>query len=485
MKKLSVLLIFCMLLTSLSACQSSPSENSSDSSSSDSVTNSDTNITSEETTEETFQLPDANYNGYTFKILARDNQWDRMEVDFDEPQADVIYDGVYQRNLAVEEKYNVTVEGVFLGDDMYNPVKQSVMAGTHEYDMVYAPLSASASLAREGLLYNFNDIDAIDLSNPWWDQNIVNDLQINDKMYFMTGDIGVRSKDNLWIILFNNPIHKDLGMENLYDLVKSGNWTIDKFHELAAQAVMDTDGNSEFDENDRYGLITTPEGGKNFYYASGERIVNNNNGEMTIVANSDRSQTAIEKIVRLFTEGNVAYYPTTWEKAEEMFAENKGLFYSEIVTHIINLRYMEADFGILPTPKLSEDQENYYTHCASNGTAVCLPASSPDIERCGTIVEALGYYGREYLTPAFENVALQAKYSRDQESAEMLDIIWDSVRYDIGYIYNIAGMGDITTTLINQKSTDLQSFVEKNRKVAELELEKLVESFEENQNVAE
>ncbi|MBP3918473.1 MAG: hypothetical protein J6I50_04815 [Clostridia bacterium] len=471
MKQNSILLIFCTLLMSLASCQSSSSENPSD------ISSTDTKSISEETTAQAYQLPDADYDGYTFKMLARDNQWDRMEVDFDEPQADVIYDAVYQRNLAVEEKYNVTVEGVLLGDDMYTPVKQSVMADTHEYDMVFAPLSAAASMGRDGLLYNYNEIQSIDLSNPWWDKNIVNDLQINDKMYFMTGDIGVRSKDNIWIILFNNPIHQELDLENLYDLVKNGTWTIDKFHELAIQAVKDTDGNGQFDDQDRYGLITTGEGGKNFYYASGERIIDNNNGEMTLVANNERAQAIIEKTVRLFTESNIVYDPPTWQDAERMFAENKGLFYSEIVTHIINLRDMKADFGILPTPKLSEEQEAYYTHCATNGTAACLPISSPDIERCGTIVEALGYYGMEYLTPAFEEEALAAKYSRDQESAEMLDIIWDSVRYDVGYIYNIAGMSDIATAMVNQKSTDLQSFVEKRRAAAEKAIEKLSENF--------
>ena len=162
-----------------------------------------------------------------------------------------------------------------------------------------------------------------------------------------------------------------------------------------------------------------------------------------------------------------------------MFAENKGLFYSEIVTHIINLCYMEADFGILPTPKLYESQENYYTHCASNGTCVVMSATSPDVSVTGTIVEALGCYGMKYLTPAFEDVALSSKYSRDEQSAGMLDIIWDSVRYDVGYLYNVGGMGDITTELINKKSTDLQSLVEQRKKVVDVSIKKLVENFSE------
>ncbi|MGN1409568.1 MAG: hypothetical protein ACI4XJ_05265 [Eubacteriales bacterium] len=474
-------MILCCLLT-FASCQSASDET--EQNQNDTAADAQQTDTAEETETETETeidalLADAKFDGYEFKMLARDNQWDRMEVDYDEPQADVIADAVYRRNLTVEEKYDVKVTGIFQGDDMVTPVRTSVTAGTHEYDMVFAPLAGGASMSTANVLIDYNTVDEINLENPWWDKNIVDDMQICDKMYFMTGDIGVRSKDNLWIILFNNPIHTDLGLDNLYDMVYDGTWTIDKFNSLAETAVLDLDGNGEYTRDDRYGLITTAEGGKNFFYAAGQRVIDNNNGEMTLVANNEQAQSAIEKIVKLFTEGNVSFYPSSWQDAEQMFAENKGLFYSEIVTHIINLRYMEADFGILPTPKLSESQENYYTHCASNGTCVVMPATSPDVSVTGTIVEALGCYGMKYLTPAFEDVALSSKYSRDEQSAGMLDIIWDSVRYDVGYLYNVGGMGDITTELINRKSTDLQSLVEQRKKVVEVSIKKLVENFSE------
>ena len=79
---------------------------------------------------------------------------------------------------------------------------------------------------------------------------------------------------------------------------------------------------------------------------------------------------------------------------------------------------------ILPTPKYDENQKEYYTHIASNGTALSIPNILPDEERTANIIEALGYYGQKYLTPAFNEVALVSKYSRDDESAEYLGIIF-------------------------------------------------------------
>ena len=36
--------------------------------------------------------------------------------------------------------------------------------------------------------------------------------------------------------------------------------------------------------------------------------------------------------------------------------------------------------------------------------------------------------------PAFYDVSLKTKYSRDEESEEMMDLVRDSIIYDIGYV---------------------------------------------------
>ncbi|MCL2813351.1 MAG: hypothetical protein FWD23_01995 [Oscillospiraceae bacterium] len=432
----------------------------------------------EETTEHNF--PENDYGGFEFRILARDNNWDRMEVDFDESQSDPIYDAVYRRNLAVEELYNVKITGILTTGDIYGMVTKSYNANDHAYDLVLASMADSARLGREGFLRSFTDIRGIDIKNSWWDRNIYNDLSLNGNIYFMTGDMNVRDNDNIWIVLFNKKLLQDLNLESPYELVKNGRWTFDKMAEMGKAAVHDMNGDGIFNEEDRYGLITTTEGGKNFFYAAGLKVIEKNSaGELDLALMSEHSQNAIDKINEIFNRENLTFYKVkSWEQAENMFAENHGLFYGEIVTHIINLRHMETDFGILPTPKYNEEQKNYYTHIASNGTALTMPNIIPDEERTGNIIEALGYYGQKYLTPAFNEVALVSKYSRDDESAEMLDIIWNSVRYDFGYLFNIGGMSDITTSLISRDAPEnLQATYEKNLDRAQKDIASLIDSY--------
>lgn len=63
-----------------------------------------------------------------------------------------------------------------------------------------------------------------------------------------------------------------------------------------------------------------------------------------------------------------------------------------------------------------------------------MPITTSDPERTGSIIEALCAIGSRDVVPAFYNVSLKTKYSRDTESEEMIDIIRDSIIYDIGYV---------------------------------------------------
>ena len=49
-------------------------------------------------------------------------------------------------------------------------------------------------------------------------------------------------------------------------------------------------------------------------------------------------------------------------------------------------------------------------------------------------MEALCAIGSKEVIPAFYEVSLKTKFSRDAESEVMLDIIKDSIMYDLGYV---------------------------------------------------
>ena len=95
------------------------------------------------------------------------------------------------------------------------------------------------------------------------------------------------------------------------------------------------------------------------------------------------------------------------------------------------MRNMEADFGILPLPKYDEAQDTYYGRM-EDGWVYVIPNAPQDTELVGTIFEALSAESRNYVIPAFFDIALTNKYMRDTDSEEMLNMIFNNVLVDLG-----------------------------------------------------
>ena len=99
--------------------------------------------------------------------------------------------------------------------------------------------------------------------------------------------------------------------------------------------------------------------------------------------------------------------------------------------HVQQLRSMETDFGILPYPKYDEAQERYYSR-VSYYNAPIVPVTNNNLELTGALLEYFNYISSETVIPAYYDIVLKSKTSRDNESQAMLDLIFDSRVVDIG-----------------------------------------------------
>jgi hypothetical protein len=131
------------------------------------------------------------------------------------------------------------------------------------------------------------------------------------------------------------------------------------------------------------------------------------------------------------------------------------------MNRVTMLREMECNFGILPNPKLNEAQSEYYNAVhAWCTTSVSIPITA-DPERTGIVLEALTAESYYTLRPAYYDISLKNKLMRDDESGEMLDLIFDTRCYDLGHVYNWGGVFDMFGSLAAAKSTDFVSGYEK------------------------
>ena len=126
---------------------------------------------------------------------------------------------------------------------------------------------------------------------------------------------------------------------------------------------------------------------------------------------------------------------------------NKALFFMCHCGTINLIREMDADFGILPIPKVDDTQEKYgNTVQYGNATCYAVPYNTPDSDFSGFMIEALGYYSStEYsetdsLKAAYYETTLKRKATRDDDSWDMLDLVFDNKIFDIACAQDTAGI---------------------------------------------
>ena len=158
-----------------------------------------------------------------------------------------------------------------------------------------------------------------------------------------------------------------------------------------------------------------------------------------------------------------------------MFMNDQVLFLVHGVGSAQMFRDMKSDFGVIPTPKLDESQEDYFITPDITKLLV-IPVTASDLDRTAVIVEALAYEGYSYLRPLYYETMLQSKYLRDEESIEMLD----------EYIYTNIGFSVVTgssklTEVVNsviKGSSEASSAFASNKNTIQSEIDKYIELFE-------
>ena len=427
------------------------------------------------------KLPQTNYNR-TFNVLCMLGVGNsEKEIWAEEASSEPIQDAVFNRNTAMFDTFGVTITKNAVAAVSTTAMNDN-KSNAKSYDLIMANGPDTGALAQGGYLYNFLDLkDYMNLDKEWWDPGTLRDCAINGKVYFMNGDINILDNDVTWIMLFNKKMIADNDLEEPYELVKNGTWTLDKFYEYVKKVSKDDNGDGKYDENDIYGFLTTNGGGlTNFMYTSDIKTVDLIDGEPTVVMGDYQ-----EKIMDLLTYCKKLIHDDnyTWvslnkpEQTRDMFMNNQGLFYSEVLSYIVNLSDMDSPYGVLPTPKYDEAQKEYRTHVDGVGSMISIPSIVDKPQETAYIVEAFALYSYQYLTPAYYEVTLKRKKARDSESFEMIDIILQSRVYDIGYIYQSVGLSNVFNNLVANGSTDFASKYKSASKKAEKAIKSIVKQY--------
>ncbi len=403
---------------------------------------------------------------------------------------EVITDAVMKRNHLVEELTGVTVNAVYV-KDVVAAVQDDFAGGAQAYDMAMPFIHKAVALAQDGMIYDLRDErfeEYLHLEMPWWDQNANETFSIDGKLYFTTGDITIMTKINTWAITFNKEMYATLfpGQKSLYEIVEDGEWTFDKLVEFSKAATKDN-GDGVWDYRDNWGLISAYSDARNYYTASGESLAEKTADDIPYITfGSTRSVDVSQKILEKFSALNQWHIYTNtipvsspWVTALDMFAGGQVLFRTSVFSAIKKLRKYDdgIEFGIVPLPKFDEEQENYYSPSDPAGYAVVIPVNAVDPEFSAYMTELVCCEAKNYLTPAYYETTLKHRDARDDESEEMLDLIFDNKKFDIGAIYNFGGIADMFANLAQNGSADIVSKFDSIKDSANAEIDETVSNF--------
>jgi len=445
----------------------------------------------EESTEPAIPYPEADYGGYEFKMLVPGPDtgfWYNTEMYAEEENGDPINDAIYKRVREVEAMYNIRLKNIETAGSKSSMARKSIKSGDNAYDMLLFEMGGGdvQSLASEGSLIDLKNVPGLNLDCGWWDQKCVEGMSLVGRLFNATGEISYYRYRTTEVVLFNKELAKDFGLEDPYRLVRDKKWTIDKMQQMMKGTAKDLDGDGKMTEKDQFGIVIYTSVVSTGMFGTGERMSKKNADDIPeLVMHNDRLISVVEKYFEFVYDFDLVFdwarlsVAAPYDVGLKIFEEGRALFDFNGMHAVPNLRQMDTDFGILPIPMYEENQASGYGHIANSYVTpfVLIPADAPELERSGVIIDALARKGMEHITPAYYDVSLKGKFSRDDESQEILDLVFSTMVWDICFYYDFGGIGKILDTMVGAKKTDFVSAYEKIEGKIKTAIDKYVDQY--------
>ncbi len=434
------------------------------------------------------ELSPTDWDGKEFVILSNSGFWGEA-FDMESESEDPVNTAIYKRNRAVEKQYNVKITEV-KSDDPTTAIQNAYKSGSNDYHACYGCAHNIAPLAATGIFHDLTTVENLNLESVYWDQAMINDLKVDNKIFYVTGDILTTPLSGTFLILFNKRLHQNYDMPDFYQMVRDKKWTID----YLTQVVNDTgcgyvdNGDGVVGIDDVFGMGIQDEALTGFFYGMGGRLTLKDENDLPVMnVNNQTTVDYINSINKLIKTGNNVINAHEWLEVTgnanfasvSVFNEGRSLFVCLIASGIGDFRDMTDDFGVLPMPLANENQENYSSFAYSGSQILSIPIlNKDDLAFTGFVLEALAAESYKTVTPAYYTQTLKGKYQRDEESYEMLDIAVRNRIWDFAYV---CGFGNIYSPFIIQikeGSGTFTSFVRKLERTFKSDLDEYIEAYE-------
>ena len=487
---LAFIMIFSVVLSS-AACSDNGAADTPDAN-----TNADDTTAAPEDTEPVDnRFIDVDYKGREFRVYSSADENDATNANAmiegsGELNGDIVNDAVYDRNMKVEELLGITLKFTpanFTFDTATSGIRQLVLAGTDEFDLIVNDLRSLAGLSVEGMFHQVSNKENFDFSKNYWYSDYMTDLEIIPGYSFLlAGDYFMDIIASCHALFYNKTLIEDFYGDGdyIYNLVLDGKWTYDALTLLTQETYVDLDGNSKANEGDLFGFSVSGTWGCAipFVGSSGTNFIDRSSGLPQLALNDERAVAYLDALNALW------YSPGTLSTIKDgnmnlglrnLFADSKTVIVGyQRLGDLAKMRDIEFGIGIIPYPKLFETDE-YITSTHDTTEIGAIPVTSHDTEFTTTVIEVLTRETSTMLMPQYYETALKVKYTTDTMSAEMIDIIHDSFgsTFPLAFEASLNGIliASFTDNLAKQSNAFASTYAAK-EKAATKSLEKLIEN---------
>lgn len=450
-RKLSALLLACLLVLTPSAGLASCGSGSPPETSSHSVTDTASDTGEAASTAGVCDLPDGlSFGNAEVGFLYADTQGKNDELVSD-GTAGLISEAVFERNELVQNHLRVRL--AFLPSDEENvatKLANDVSSGLGSYDIVVNGTYRAVSPALSGHYRNLSAVEYINTSKSYWTQGF-NDLVTftpQRKQYLASGAAAISMFRYVFLTLYNRTEMEAHKLPDMYTTVKNGDWTLDTQLSMIQDLYLDRNSNSKSDTGDFFGFVTGNGSSIDPYMVAADiHLVVKDADTQELVFDADSLARVADlqaKVSLLYNDASTYYYRnsgTIEDRAGrtkniiDAFTARNALMvtclFLDMETEIASLTPMS--YGIAPLPKFDKAQPRYYSYVQDQVSSFGISAGVRSEERVsmlGAVLESVAWHSSRIIPDAYYNTNLSLKFMQDPQSVEILDQIFATIQFD-------------------------------------------------------
>jgi len=362
-------------------------------------------------------LPDKDFNGASFIITAPDTSL------FDPSEIRYLSKAVSERNIAVEEKFKVTVSNAKSDiGKMLEDSKKNAAAEMFYSHVMAIPMKNTPDFSVYDLLMNLRSMPLLDLDRPYFNSSSIDALSLGHSTYGLSGE-ALPLSSGLSVLFFNKNIAEAAGIGDLYATALNGELTWDKVNEFYASASAAgfipavTDGGEDIDA---------------VYVSVGEKYVSSGESKIPAVSIANFSMNVAATQYRTIVNGADAA-GVTKEDSLNVFREGRVLFTVAKIGELDSLNGSAVKLGMLPMPKANADST--YRHLADGSSEVfTVSAGVTDSAMVSLVLTGLCAASYGVIREEFADY-LHASTLPDSRSADVYELITENVYFDLAMAY--------------------------------------------------